>query len=348
MTKKKELIVQASLKRREDQERKRILQQEALARKRDEQRSRREEQDRKREEERQRKQKILDEYRLKKALESEETPTGGPQSLMHHHAAPLRDLNTRTVGRAARARPQSMMSTASTGSSFLADFASLEQSAARARADSTSFSRPQSALSTTVRSTPMRDHHQQHHVTPMRPCTVHMPNTSMSGLRPRGALSDGASDIGSSTVSTEYSGPKLFVKPTQKSNRSIILNAVNVVLAGAVNQQTKKKVLEELNNSDARHFLLLFRGAGLQFRALYSYDLERDEAVKLAGVGPRSIHNHMVDRYYKYNSGSKHFNTIETRHMSVAIDAITIHNSFWAQKPRPQSALLSMAANHTT
>lgn len=61
--------------------------------------------------------------------------------------------------------------------------------------------------------------------------------------------SDGASDTasnGSSAAAIDYTGPKLFVKPTAKSNRGIIINAINTVLAGAVNADTKKKVLEVL------------------------------------------------------------------------------------------------------
>ena len=41
------------------------------------------------------------------------------------------------------------------------------------------------------------------------------------------------------------SGPKLFVKPSQKSNRQIILNAVSqCCLAGAVNREVRDKVLD--------------------------------------------------------------------------------------------------------
>lgn len=67
------------------------------------------------------------------------------------------------------------------------------------------------------------------------------------GSRNRSTPSDGLSDS-SSTVSSawasEYTGPKLFVKPSTKSNRGIVTNAINTVLAGAVNSETKRKVLE--------------------------------------------------------------------------------------------------------
>lgn len=45
----------------------------------------------------------------------------------------------------------------------------------------------------------------------------------------------------------EYTGPKLYVKPSekQKSNRHIIINAIShCCLAGVVNNDAKNKVLE--------------------------------------------------------------------------------------------------------
>lgn len=44
-------------------------------------------------------------------------------------------------------------------------------------------------------------------------------------------------------------GPKLFVKPSSKSNRHIIINAISqCVLAGPVNADQKNKVLEVTEN----------------------------------------------------------------------------------------------------
>ena len=67
----------------------------------------------------------------------------------------------------------------------------------------------------------------------------------------------------------EYTGPKLFVKPSGKSNVQIIINAIKTVcLAGSVNADLKKKVLEELEKSEGKHFLILFRDAGCQYRGM--------------------------------------------------------------------------------
>ena len=65
-------------------------------------------------------------------------------------------------------------------------------------------------------------------------------------------------------------GPRLFKQASAKSNRSILLNAVEYcVFPGAVNREAKQRVLEEIARVEARHFLILFRDARCQFRALY-------------------------------------------------------------------------------
>lgn len=136
----------------------------------------REEQERKREEERVRKQKILEEYRLKKAQEMEEQNGSLAGNQLNSRTVVLNRQNRvqmRAQSAGTKPRPQSVLG----NTSFMADFASLEQSAARARdrtdrtdsgfslgagTDSTnvpaagvpsvsSSSRPQSALSSSKR-----------------------------------------------------------------------------------------------------------------------------------------------------------------------------------------------------
>jgi calmodulin-regulated spectrin-associated protein 1 len=46
--------------------------------------------------------------------------------------------------------------------------------------------------------------------------------------------------------------------------------------------------------------LILFRGAGMQFRAIYSYCPEREEVIKLYGNGPKLVTDDMMDKFYKY------------------------------------------------
>ena len=212
-------------------------------------RMRREEQDRKREEEKERKQRILEQYRLRKAQEADEQDGGSIKPVQYANS--LKDgsssFNSRTVvlnrrgplrpnsaGNMTKPRPKSLH----VNSNFMQDFASLEKSAAKARdaidsgfslgggtdslmtlhpagvPSSITSSRPQSALSSNSRRMP----------SPPSASTSNLANRSNHGLpplpsshlflRPRGPPSDGASDVGSAF--SEYTGPKLFVKPTQK------------------------------------------------------------------------------------------------------------------------------------
>ena len=95
-------------------------------------------------------------------------------------------------------------------------------------------------------------------------------------------------------------GPRLYKQPTAKSNRGILLNAVEYcVFPGVVNRDAKQKVLEKIARSEAKHFLVLFRDAGCQFRALYSYDPETEAVIKLYGTGPTNVYDVMFDKFFK-------------------------------------------------
>ncbi|XP_059481645.1 patronin isoform X5 [Neocloeon triangulifer] len=167
----------------------------------------------------------------------------------------------------------------------------------------------------------------------------HLPSPSGPGSLPPGLMSkrrpfdDASSDISSASSMMEYTGPRLYRQPATKSNRGIMLNAVEYcVFPGVVNREAKRRVLEEIARSESKHFLILFRDAGCQFRALYSYCPDRDEVLKLYGTGPRQVTENMLDKFFKYNSGGKCFSVVHTKHLTVTIDAFTIHNSLWQGK----------------
>lgn len=101
--------------------------------------------------------------------------------------------------------------------------------------------------------------------------------------------------------------------------------------------------IQELEKCDANHYIILFRDAGCQFRALYRYYPDSEEICKLTGTGPRSITTKMIDKLYKYSSDRKQFNLIPAKTMSVSVDALTIHNQLWQprrpaapKKPQPR------------
>lgn len=163
------------------------------------------------------------------------------------------------------------------------------------------------------------------------------PSSLQLGMRGRGGRhdDDNCSEV-SSTTSGYTSGrgsARLYREPVSKTNRPIILNAVEyVVLPGEVNKDTRMRVMEEIERCDCPHFLILFRDSKLQFRALYAYYPDTEEVFKIHGVGPRQVTDKMMDSYFKYNSGGKKFTQIHTKHLTATIDAFTIHNSLWLGK----------------
>ncbi|XP_030063469.1 calmodulin-regulated spectrin-associated protein 1 isoform X2 [Microcaecilia unicolor] len=147
---------------------------------------------------------------------------------------------------------------------------------------------------------------------------------------------ENASTASSIASVAEYTGPKLYKEPSSKSNKHIIHNAIShCCLAGKVNESQKNSILEELEKCDSNHYIILFRDAGCQFRALYSYYPDSEEIYKLTGMGPKSITKKMIDKLYKYSSDRKQFNVIPSKTMSVSVDALTIHNHLWQAKRPP-------------
>ncbi|VDP91527.1 unnamed protein product [Echinostoma caproni] len=97
-------------------------------------------------------------------------------------------------------------------------------------------------------------------------------------------------------------------------------------------------------STEGTHFMILFRDARCQYRAVYAYDLELEELHLICGTGPRKITHEMANRFFKYNSGGKHFTEItSTNHLSPVVDAITIHDSLWS-KSGAQAAAMNLVS----
>ena len=64
----------------------------------------------------------------------------------------------------------------------------------------------------------------------------------------------------------------------------------------------------------------------------FQYYPDTEEVLKIFGVGSRQVADSMMDGYYNYNSGGKKFTQIHNKHLTVTIDAFTIHNSLWLGK----------------
>ncbi|XP_068192995.1 calmodulin-regulated spectrin-associated protein 3 isoform X2 [Antennarius striatus] len=170
------------------------------------------------------------------------------------------------------------------------------------------------------------------------PSRSHSPSRLMSPRRT--SVQNGERDWESgSTISSpasipEYTGPKLYKEPSFKSNKFIIHNAITrCCLAGKVNEPQKNKIVEEMERSAANHFLILFRDASCQFRAVYTMNPETEEMTRLTGIGPRVISLEMVESIYKYSSDRKQFTVIPSKTMSMSVDAFTIPGHFWQKRP---------------
>ncbi|XP_051571686.1 calmodulin-regulated spectrin-associated protein 3-like isoform X2 [Myxocyprinus asiaticus] len=167
------------------------------------------------------------------------------------------------------------------------------------------------------------------------PSRSHSPSRLMSPGRLAAQNGDweNGSTISSPASIPEYTGPKLYKEPSFKSNKFIIHNAISrCCLAGKVNEPQKNKIVEEMEKSTANHFLILFRDASCQFRAVYTMNLETEEMVRLTGVGPRVISPSMVESIYKYSSDRKQFTAIPSKTMSMSVDAFTIPSHLWERK----------------
>ncbi|XP_065368098.1 patronin isoform X2 [Calliphora vicina] len=387
MERRKEKIMLLSLQRRQQQEEAKERKEQEAARKREMEREKEEEKQRKKEEQMARRAAILEQHRLKKALEEAEREGKTiDRSDIGHKPSSHTNTVTRTRPKPTRPRPKtihvddgsvdlseasSISSRGKKGSSTnltgygQSNTNSMRRDYYRGSQDSLTVKEPNVERGRTLsrisvakgstlnfrgrksnslmnlcdsgigRATPPRRAPSPGMATLGR----HMPSPSGPGSLPPGLISkrrgidDGSSDISIGNSMMEYSGPKLYKQPAAKSNRGIILNAVEYcVFPGAVNRDAKQKVLEKIARSEAKHFLILFRDAGCQFRALYSYTPDTEQVVKLYGTGPSQVDEVMFDKFFKYNSGGKCFSQVHTKHLTVTIDAFTIHNSLWQGK----------------
>ncbi|KMY94572.1 uncharacterized protein Dsimw501_GD25467, isoform D [Drosophila simulans] len=304
MERRKEKIMLLSLQRRQQQEEAKARKEIEASQKREKEREKEEERSRKKEEQMARRAAILEQHRLKKAIEEAERE-GKTLDRPDLHVKLQSHSSTSTTPRLRQQR-----TTRPRPKTIHVDDASVDISEA-----SSFSSRGKKGSSSNL----------------TEPAGVERGRTLSrisvakgSTLNFRGRKSNSLMNL---------CGPKLYKQPAAKSNRGIILNAVEYcVFPGVVNREAKQKVLEKIARSEAKHFLVLFRDAGCQFRALYSYQPETDQVTKLYGTGPSQVEEVMFDKFFKYNSGGKCFSQVHTKHLTVTIDAFTIHNSLWQGK----------------
>ncbi|XP_024867470.1 patronin-like isoform X5 [Temnothorax curvispinosus] len=359
MEKKKERIMLMSLQRRQRQEEIKERKEAETQARREKEKLKAEERARKKEEERQRRATILEHHKVKKAIEEAEREGKVIDKELLNAINPAK-LRNKTA--TARPRPKTIHGDAGAvldsgaltpsrgkkgSSSNLSTDVQESQQQVRGRPKYQTYQNFKGRKSNSLmnlcdsdsglgRSTPPR-----RAASPGIGSMRHLTSPSGPGSLPPALMTskkriydDGSSDISSTPSSMmDYNGPRLYKLPIAKSNRNIMLNAVEYcVFPGTVNREAKSRVLEEISRSESKHFLILFRDAGCQFRALYSYCPEREEVAKLYGTGPKQVIDNMFDKFFKYNSSGKCFSQVHTKHLTVTIDAFTIHNSLWQGK----------------
>lgn len=57
----------------------------------------------------------------------------------------------------------------------------------------------------------------------------------------------------------------------------------------------------------------------------------------------------MIEKYYKYNSGGKQFSPVQTKHLSIQCDAVTIHSAYWQTRKasNPVTSVNQMGYNQS-
>ncbi|XP_065368106.1 patronin isoform X9 [Calliphora vicina] len=325
MERRKEKIMLLSLQRRQQQEEAKERKEQEAARKREMEREKEEEKQRKKEEQMARRAAILEQHRLKKALEEAEREGKTiDRSDIGHKPSSHTNTVTRTRPKPTRPRPKTIH--VDDGSVDLSEASSI--SSRGKKGSSTNLTGYGQSNTNSMR----RDYYRGSQDS----LTVKEPNVERGRTLSRISVAKGSTlnfRGRKSNSLMNLCGPKLYKQPAAKSNRGIILNAVEYcVFPGAVNRDAKQKVLEKIARSEAKHFLILFRDAGCQFRALYSYTPDTEQVVKLYGTGPSQVDEVMFDKFFKYNSGGKCFSQVHTKHLTVTIDAFTIHNSLWQGK----------------
>ncbi|XP_021710415.1 patronin isoform X20 [Aedes aegypti] len=334
MERKKEKIMLLSLQRRQQAEEAKARKEIEAMQRREKEREKEEERARKKEEQFARRQAILEAHKLKKAIEEAEREgktidrellikhqqsqaqlhqsSRGGDGGMHHQTSSTPAAKMRPQ-KLSRPRPKTIH--VETGSVDLSETSSLSS---RGKKGSNSNL---TGIGLHSSNSMRRDYYRgSQDSLAIRESPDEYPSSSSTPIGRRGSYKTGR-------------GPKLYKQPATKSNRGIILNAVEYcVFPGAVNREAKQKVLEKIARSEAKHFLVLFRDAGCQFRALYGYWPENEQIIKLYGTGPSQVDDVMFDKFFKYNSGGKCFSQVHTKHLTVTIDAFTIHNSLWQGK----------------
>jgi len=123
--------------------------------------------------------------------------------------------------------------------------------------------------------------------------------------------------------------PKKTPTFSKTNNHQLIKNAIiKVCLPGEVNRKQREELLNQLNKLPNNNLIILFKdtiGTRQDFKALYSYNEEKDIAELVYGQSYTVLDQSMVKTFYRYNSGAKEFRSMPgNKSFSIAVDAVAL------------------------
>ncbi|KAJ3340949.1 Calmodulin-regulated spectrin-associated protein 2 [Gonapodya sp. JEL0774] len=132
---------------------------------------------------------------------------------------------------------------------------------------------------------------------------------------------------------------QLAINPIRPSStRALIKNALQSLLAGAINEAAKREALEAIDSSSADNFVIAVKEErDHKFRALYELVVERGPSEgghgggvasvrtrKLCGTGPPTIDERSVEAFLKYDTGLRQLRVLPTKGFGGSTHAVAI------------------------
>ncbi|KAL3109915.1 hypothetical protein niasHT_016531 [Heterodera trifolii] len=141
------------------------------------------------------------------------------------------------------------------------------------------------------------------------------------------------SNVGNNNANAEQNGCSSSTARAVGVSSPVAELSLKLIFPGHVSNEQRQKVQAAIAQSDSKHFLVLFRDHQCQYRGLYTLDQFSDTVHKIEGLGPKVCREPKMTIMFKYDSGSKSFGRIQTKHLSATIDGFVIAEQYW-QKPK--------------
>ena len=132
---------------------------------------------------------------------------------------------------------------------------------------------------------------------------------------------------------TKYANKKLQemdLNFSKKSNKAKIKNAISTVcLAGNSNTNTRKRIIDQIDNSSCDNYIILFKDniGRKDLRAVYTFDSEDQKVELLCCVvqSPLFLQAESVVGFYKYDNSKKEFSILsENKKFYYMVDAVSL------------------------